>query len=211
MKDIRDFPSREPRGIFEYFAPQRLTKDLIQAVFAAYGAAVDFIRRESIDSPEAKDLLPHLRRAYIETVFAEIAGRQRRKSIEVVTGRNRSDNAHRIIKCGPLWITESKVESRYQMPREALFRQSYAEKSQLMLFEVNTHEEISGKGEEVLYGIVVHKPAPGLLGHPEFIDIVFPDRNCEVIVDRIRLCDMHRTVVDGLIEGVGVRAKPLTA
>lgn len=209
MKTIVEFARHKPREIFGYFSPARLKEDIVRGIFAGYEAAIDGVRRDSFGAPEAKDLLPHLRRAHIETVFAEIAVRQRAENVEVATGKNRCDNAHRIIKCGPVWITQSKIESRYQMPREAVFRQSYAEKSQLMLFDEHACEEARKTDEEVLYGIVVHKPTSGLLGLAEFIDIVFPDRHCERIVDRIRLCEECEPVVNDLVDGIEVRVKSL--
>ncbi len=214
MKTISDFSPHRPKEIFQHFSPPLLLEDLLKGTFSAYQAALEFVNRESIGIPQATYITPHLRRTYLEEAFEGIAARQRDSSVSSFCEKNRSDDAHQVIKCGPILITESKVDNSKSLPRIAAFRQTYARESQIPLFEYE-NKTILPENEEYLYAILVHKPIDSLSGCPEFIDIVFPSDNCQTIIDRIELYKAFPAVTQELMstyqDAIKVRKLPATA
>ena len=196
---ITDFPPHKPRQIFEYFVPEKFLIGVVKAIIEQYKHTKWKLERESLGFEEKRYLAPHLRRTYIESAFSQFPRRFKNEKVQVTCRENSSKDSHRIIVCGPILLTQSKVDRRSQLPREAEFRRTYAESPQLNLFDTSADEFVFAENDEdTLFAIITHKPAENM-DQPEFVDVIFPDKNYTRIIDRIRLFDKYPTIVNGTV------------
>ena len=72
-------------------------------------------------------------------------------------------------------LTQSKVEQKIMLPRNAEFRKGYAKDPQ-MIMDFMGEDQVSefNDNEIILYAIITHMPESANEKTPEFIDIVFP-------------------------------------
>lgn len=120
-------------------------------------------------APEARDLLPHLRRAVVEKTVAQVAadcpGVQ--QSAQLNAGRN---CRHREVRAGCILLTTSYTEAPARMVRDAQFRLTLAESNQPYLFE-ELDKRLRGNA---VYALILHGPhviEPSTLG---FLRLAFP-------------------------------------
>lgn len=93
---------------------------------------------------------------------------------------------HTELKVGRVVMTISAVETPSEIVREAIFRKSLAEVSQLEMFK----ERTPPPDDALLYAIVLHGPlGGGLLSSPSFLHVGFPARECDHYADRFDLLD----------------------
>ncbi|GAH80894.1 unnamed protein product, partial [marine sediment metagenome] len=81
------------------------------------------------------------------------------------------------------------------LPREAEFRKGYAASPQMVFEFMKDRESAELDDNLTLYTIIVHMPRADDKGVPEFIDIVFPDRDYGEAVDPIKLLEKFPDVV----------------
>lgn len=180
---VFDFPSHKPSLAFKHYMPQNFLLALSSMVQQCYTAAKDFF--DQFDEPE-RDGLPVYRRTLIEDGLVHLAERFKKQGLSISAGKNLRNNSHRILVCGPIVLTQSKIESRRSLPRQADFRETYAKDPQLSLFQEMEDDLSTANKELSIYSMLVHRPSLDDR-HPEFIDVIFPNRTYTAIVDRIEL------------------------
>jgi len=184
--------------MFEVLVGKDFQKESLKAVFSAYDKAFAHCS-ENFDAATFHDILPHYRRAKIEEALREVALRAEDHTVKAPRNKARNCSHNLLFVNERVALTQSKVDRREQLPREAIFRETYASNPQMLLdFMTDGERDCCSDGSEenkVLYGILVHSPseAPAL---PCFVDIVFPDQDCEYIIDRIRLMEKFPDVVE---------------
>jgi hypothetical protein len=187
----------DPVSMFNDVADMPLQRELLHGVMAEY--AVSYTEcAERFGLSTLDDVLPHYRRGKIEELLVELAGRTR--GCTVKTRRNEAGNcSHNLLFIGErIALTQSKVDDRHQLPRDALFRGTYARLPQTLLAFMHDDTTDAHTEEEVLYGMVIHSPSD-VKCLPWFVDIVFPDPVCESIVGAIRLMEKFPDVVQQIV------------
>jgi hypothetical protein len=111
----------------------------------------------------------------------------RHEGIELSPEPNAIGNCfHTELKAGQVIMTASAVESASELVREAVFRKSLAQDSQLEMFL----EPEPPPADAMLYAILLHGPlGAGLLPAPAFIHVGFPGADCDSYVDKFNLLD----------------------
>jgi len=176
----------ELRQIFLNDVPEAVLLDTARCVIRTYADALKHCR-DNFPGPEAHDLYPIERRAMLERNWR---GRLSRYSnIEVSVQPNASGNCfHTEVKAGRVVMTVSAVEAPGDIVREAVFRKSLAQESQLEMFM----EPEPPPDDSMLYALLLHGPlGGGLLASPAFIHIAFPGRDCDKYIDRFNLLDYY--------------------
>jgi hypothetical protein len=140
---------------------------------------------------EAHDLYPIMRRAIIESQLGEVA--KEYPEISASPKPNHSGTSYyRLLSSGNVFLTVNAVEHPNAKVRRAMFRNTYAESSQLNLFGPPPEEGT------MLYGILLHGPELLNKTRPEFAHIVFPNRDCSEYVGRIDLFNRFSGLVSEL-------------
>lgn len=193
MNHALQFSPYKPVEMFDAFVPQGLQLSLVEGVVKEYQHAKVWCETE-FRLPESYDVLPHFRRACIESMLCEIV--KHYPDIRITTRANARRNcSHRLLCCGRVMLTQSLVDRDGALPREAVYREGYARDPQLYLFG----EQEAPEEDAPLYGIITHMPLSGKDdGLPGFVDIVFPDEEYRLILGRISLLDRFPGVVDAI-------------
>jgi hypothetical protein len=184
--------------MFNAFAATSLQRELLRGVMAEYGISYAECA-ERFGSSTLDDVLPHWRCARIEELLVEIAGRM--KGCSVRARRNGAGNcSHNLLFIDEkVALTQSKVDDHRQLPRDALFRDTYARLPQTLFAFMHDDNEVDARiGKEVLYGMVIHSPSDAKC-LPHFVDIVFPDPTCEFIVGTIPLMEKFPDIVEQIL------------
>lgn len=185
------FSPYKPVEMFDAFVPEAVLLTITEGVIREYKNAKIWCETE-FNPVEADGLLPHFRRACIESMLCELT--KRHPEIQTMRRLNAKRNcSHRLVSCGGVMLTQSLVEHKKALPREAIYREGYARDPQYYLFG----EDDPPIEEAPLYGIITHMPVSGREnGLAAFVDIVFPDQAYKVIVGRIPLLDRFPGIVD---------------
>lgn len=177
----------KPVEMFNDLVPAELQSKIAKAVVSQYSEAYKYCYERFLPT-EAHDLLPHHRRACIESVIPDLA-----EGIESCVAESRKNKAkncsHRLIVNNRIILTQSKVEQSEILPRNAEFRSGYAESPQMFFSFMNEDKTPESDEKAPLYAIIIHMPMENSKNSPEFVNIVFPDKFYEVIVQSIRLLD----------------------
>lgn len=151
---------------FRAGVPIELTDAMGRAVIESTAFAEDDVE-EALAEPEARYLLPHHRRAMIETRFAGLRGTV--DGLRVETAYNVSQDAHRELHIGGFVITQHYCLEVERRIRHANFRASLAELSQLTWLagmEPTSDDELWAA---VVYGVAERRPDV-----PTFLKVAFP-------------------------------------
>ena len=190
-----EFNPRDPVSFFREHVERDFQREFLRAIYSQYGSAFERCH-EDFAQETLRDVLPHYRRGRIEEVLCELA--ERHDGCFVTTKPNyRRNCSHNVLHVGEhILLTQSKVDARDALPREAMFRGSYAESQQYLLdFMENPQRYVSQGDHPILYGIIAHSPS--CKEHlPAFVDIIFPDACYETIVDRVKLMNEFPDVVE---------------
>ena len=194
----KTYDPTKPDEMFNDLVSDDIQREIALGVVSQYqGAYEDCYER--FEPPEAHDLLPQHRRACIEGIMPDLAARIGGYAVE--SRRNKAKNCwHRCIVSGRIRLTQSKVEHEGVLPRDAEFRKGYAESNQMLLAFMSEGRSSELNEESPLYAIVTHKPTDSDERLPEFVDVVFPDKTCTVIVKRIKLLDKFQDIIPGLTQ-----------
>ena len=191
--DSRIYDPTKPDEMFNDLVSDGIQRQIAIAVVSQYKRAYRDCY-ENCEREEAHDLLPHLRRAYIEGVMPDLA--ERVEGYTTITKKNKAENCwHRSILGDRIRLTQSKVEQQEILPRNAEFRKGYAESNQMLLDFMNEDEASMLDVEVPLYAIIAHMPVENNKGAPEFVDILFPDKDYKEIVGRIKLLNKFPDIV----------------
>ncbi|MBP7052005.1 MAG: hypothetical protein KBE65_13405 [Phycisphaerae bacterium] len=186
-----------PELAFNRLADILFQRELLRGVMAEYGVSYSECA-EKFGSSTLDDVLPYYRRAKIEELFVELAGRA--KGCAVRTRQNDAGNcSHNVLFIGEkIALTQSKIDDRYQLPRDATFRDTYARSPQSLFAFMHDEATDADTDKKVLYGIITHSPTDGKC-LPAFVDVLFPDPVCRSVVGVIRLMEKFPDVVDQII------------
>lgn len=175
----------KPGQFFTTHVPPGFLKALFDLLNREYPKA----RRECehLPDPQARYLRPHVRRANIEAGLLDIAGRF--PGVEAKAVPNAADECHVEVTIGCIRMTVSHADQPNRLIREAKFRRTLAEDSQLRL----AFEQASPS--QWLYALLLHGGSSD--SHtPAFADIVFPIESPDIeggigyASDRIHLVKM---------------------
>jgi len=154
--------------------PPKFVSQVIDAAIWAYRDAYEAIISDNTIGDHQKGyLLPHMRRAKIETKVMEIA---LDCALNATVEKNVSNNTnYTLIRCGRFVLTISMTGRRNNFPaNKCNFRKQYSEINQhiqqLQLFEIDSEPEC-----ESIYGIIIHGHNFSKQGELGFINIGFPD------------------------------------
>lgn len=191
--DSKTYNPTKPDEMFNDLVNDDIQREITRGVVSQYKVAYVYCY-ENFEPPEAHDLLPQYRRVCIEGIMPDLAERIGGYSVEI--RKNKAKNCwHRSIMSGRVRLTQSKVDQIGILPRDAEFRKGYAESNQMLLEFMNEEKSSELNEEAPLYAIITHKPMDSNERLPEFIDIVFPDKYCNVIVKRIKLLDKFQDII----------------
>ncbi len=195
MSSIKYDPTK-PDEMFNDLVGDDIQHEIARGVISQYKVAFEHCY-ETFEPPEAHDLLPQYRRVCIEGIMPDLAERIGGYTVE--NRKNKAKNCwHRSIVSGRIRLTQSKVDQKGILPRDAEFRKGYAESNQMFLDFMNEGKSSELNDEVPLYAIITHKPTDNDERLPEFVDIVFPDKDCDVIVKRIKLLDKFQDIISGM-------------
>ena len=192
MKKLQS-SANDPLGIFNRLVDDNFQLDLLKAVISQYEAS--YVHCCEVFAPAAReDILPYYRRAKIENVLEDLANQHESCSVKIE--KNLARNCcHSLMFLGErIALTQSKVEKRGSLPRDAEFRGSYARSPQMVFDFVREELDSTQSDDAVLYGIIVHSPQE-IERFPRFVDIVFPDSQYEYLLDKIPLMEKFPDIV----------------
>lgn len=174
----------ELRKLFFDDVPEQAILDTARCIIGSYSEAYRYCI-DNFPGPEAHDLYPIVRRAMFERNWR--ARLTRYGDVEMNSEPNAIGNCfHTELRSGRVVMTVSAVQAPAEIVREAVFRSSLAQDSQLDLFLAPVPPPDDAK----LYAILLHGPlGGGLLASPSFINVAFPGSDCESYVDRFNLLD----------------------
>lgn len=180
------------REVFNGCVPGEFTERTVRLLFTDYERA-SRVAEELSARPEGHDLLPHLRRAFIEQDLRALA--QRFAGVTASPELNGSRNSyHTKVVMGSVVLTESCVDSPQSLPRRAEFRLGYSQ-LQWALFPF---DELETPLTPYVYAVLLHGPDPRNPSRPSFAHIAFPDTAGEGCLDRIDIFARHESLVRSL-------------
>lgn len=175
-----------------------LIADLPPAFVSRFQDAASEVYREAstrikndalLDDDSRNQLLPHLRRALLETRFKTIAlDSGLRAEAESV-----SSGAHKYVavRVGRLVLTCSKTTGPNAVPRACNFRDQYSDVNE----HINQHQIfpiVSNPGNESLYCLIIHGPSEYTENDLGYCSFGFPSPNLEKWVEEpVALADVR--------------------
>lgn len=152
---------------FSMSVSNSLLSAILNIIYDAYENSYSECDR-AFDKTEMKNILPHYRWAKINTL---LRGLSESLGVSVTAELNKSRNSyHALLVAGDVRMTPSAIENQNDLPREAVFRETYAEGNQMELYDDNAPHN----NDAPLYGLILHSPASNQK-EPRFVDIAFPD------------------------------------
>lgn len=131
---------------------------------------------------EAKDLLPYMRRSYVEELFHSSADRF--QSLLVFDESNEVNNCNHVtVRSGSIVLTVSAVNSPCEMVRPAHYRQTLALSNQTLLFP--DMYDISHR--DSFYGVILHGPEYQNQERLSFVCLGFPSADGKRYIHHIDL------------------------
>ncbi len=150
--------------------PPEVSEKIGRIIIETYGIAHD-VAEERWGEGEMHDALAGFRRAEIETALTALRGIfPGQVTVELLPNVIRNAN-HREVYCGGVAITQSKVESKEGPIREARFRETLAQRSQLSFDLLG--DEPQPLPDARLWACFVHMPSDRL-DIPAFVRVAFP-------------------------------------
>ena len=144
--------------------------------WAAYPEAAK-ICGEHLLRDQAHDVRGHLRRGLVERNFKNYGRRLTGAVVRQERNRIGSSN-HVVIEIGGIRLTQSQADGPNDVVQHADFRETYAEASQIDLFDGRVSDE---SGSKTLFAMLLHGPSTNPK-QPRFIAIVFPTKDCKAYV-----------------------------
>lgn len=173
--------------------PDEFLRDIVRLLATGYSGTYTECYA-SHEPPEARDLYPVQRRAFIEGQIRKLA--EDYPEIRASPEQNSvKSHSYTLLRSKDVMLTVSAVPHHNERIRRAEFRETYARASELKLFD-----ETPSKGS-LLYAILLHGPDPLNLAKPAFAHAVFPDKEATTYVARIDLFERFSTLVTELWSG----------
>lgn len=182
---------------FDRSYPTEIQTALVGVIQAAHDIADGFCSSE-FAKPEANDLKPYIRRAFVEKGLVHLASRFADK-VEVMMAVNPKGNSARMLRCGNVCLTASYLgENDGRVPRDAEFRNNFAGGiAQMLLHPDEERERIETlRAIKEIYAILCHRGSTDEPGVVTQASIVFVDVNCKFLADidlLLRVASERRT------------------
>jgi hypothetical protein len=168
--------AEEYEQLYDACVQSSLGADFLRLLWKQFIETPDFVEAHW-HSPEAHDLLGHVRRANFEQDWRSLGDRTPGVVAAVEhTGKGRSN--YTVLTLGRLVLTSSCVDTPFALPRFAEFRRRNAEERQFDMYQ-STAEVL-----EAVYAILTYGGTGKKLG---FAQIAFPDASCQGWLHRIDL------------------------
>ena len=172
--------------------PSLFIERLHQAIPNSYSEAHAAAFNDPIlEETECEYLMPHYRRAIVETTFRKAAIDS---GLIAVTQENvRKSARYSLVKCGPFLITISYISEPGKLIRAARFRSQHASLNALLaqerFTEFDTSETFQGEPDSI-YCILLHGADFFDKAKAGFIEFAFPDSQAGSWIDRYKLSDV---------------------
>ena len=199
IMDIKKYNPTKPKVMFNDLVNDDIQLNIAKGVIEQYRKARKHCY-ETFGKTEAWGLLPDYRRTCIEDVMPDIAARMG-DDCTAKPIRNKAKNCyHRLVLAKSnnginVAFTQSKVENKELLPRDAEFRKGYAKDPQMVMDFMEEDNTSESNDEVILYAIITHMPDPANEKTPLFIDIVFPNKAYNEILGRIELLNKFPNVL----------------
>lgn len=198
IMDIKKYDPTKPKVMFNDLVNDDIQLNIAKGVIEQYRKAHKHCY-ETFGKTEAWGLLPDYRRTCIEDIMPDIAERIGRCVAK--PRKNKAKNCyHRLLlvkstKGVNVALTQSKVEQKKLLPRDAEFRKGYAKDPQMVMDFMEEDKTSEPNDEVILYVIITHMPDPANEKTPLFIDIVFPNKEYNKSIERIELLNKFPNIV----------------
>jgi len=158
--------------------PAEVQGGIVDVICAEYSHTHIEVNR-SYAEEEARDVEPHIRRANIETSLLELAGRFP-DHLTVASGVTQKNNHFRYLVCGKIVLTQSYIEPNRRVPRDAIFRNSFAGDPNQMLLDPDAESDriAAIEAQELTYVIITHSRSLNNAAEPSHVTAVLVDANC---------------------------------
>ena len=187
-------------SIVDSLLSRREAVQLMNAIAIGYRVSRDHVN-ESCTAPVAKNLLPHAREAAVVDRVAEVAKRWDGWDVNFRLNATRNWSYLELSR-GIFRLSCSFVPHLNAIPRQAVFRNRLAGRSQLDLFG---NDEQVDPSDGYVYGIIVHGEHPNGDGTPGFVHIGFPDSLGKAWSGRpIDLCSYFRIDASEAFDRFGI-------
>jgi hypothetical protein len=167
---------RNPVAEFNQHVPEMFLKDVVRGIEESYRAARTARDAYGLGQPHAEWNEPYIRRALIESRMQEVASKYKSLAVDVVFA-GRQSSPYVVVKAGPIVLTESMVDGRCQLPREAAFRKQNARFNYGLFSQYE--EELPD--DTPIYAILSHVPH-WKQAVPQFVDVIFPNVTYDGII-----------------------------
>lgn len=160
-KELRE---RVPGGFLE---------DFISGLVDIYQSTFDILDDLGIPRAQARDLLPHLRRAKADALLKSIATEY---DLEAIDRKNIARNCNHVeVRVGHFLFTVNAVSGRSEMVRRARFRSSLARNNHPLLFPPELLPELYPHFQDSpMFGMILHGPLYPNLSKVGFVSMGFP-------------------------------------
>jgi hypothetical protein len=183
-RKVKRYNPLNPAAMFDDLFPEEEVLRLTRAIVGAYPQTERYLRR--FHKAEAADVRPILRRAHVESAIRKLIESGRPTELRLETRRNGADNcSHLCLVCPGVTLTCCYVEARGSLPRETIFRRSYASSGQGEF----DFAKLPSPRNCPLYAILTHGPKWDDESSAGFVDLVFPCSEYKHVVSRIPLLD----------------------
>lgn len=178
------------KSLFDASVSLTVQTALVGIVRAANDLALSFCFDE-FDHPEARDLFPQIKRAFVERGISQIPDRYPRAA-SVETRVNTAGNSARVLRCNNICMTASFLSrDDHRLPRKAEFRNDLARDfNQMRLHPDEEHERVRKLHASMkeIYAILCHRSTPiRNSGEPKCevtgATIVFVNERCRYIAE----------------------------
>lgn len=172
--------------------PYSFIEKLHQDIPGSYSEAHASVFNDPIiEEAECEYLMPHYRRAIVETTFRKAAASS--GLVAIAQDNIRHTAKYSLVKCGPFLITASYVSEPGKLVRTANFRSQHASLNALLaqgrFSEFDTPETFQGEAESI-YCILLHGADFFDKAKVGFIELAFPDSTASSWVERYKLSDV---------------------
>lgn len=168
---------------FKEEIPLDFLKDIVEKLPEVYRESYKEVNDKFFPA-QAKDLLPHFRRAKIDELLINIVASY--NNLDASIHKNEAKNCHHTeVQVGSIVLTANAVSRQREMVRDARFRKTLAEPNQLWLLP-NMDNRQRG---DTCFGMILHGPMPNDQSKVAFVCLGFPEPNGDYYVKHENLAD----------------------
>lgn len=183
--------------------PIEFFKDFVQELPLVYKASHEHVF-SNFCAAQARDLLPHVRRAKVDELLWAVA--KRFECLKTSVCLNDARNCRHVrVRADSIVLTANAVNGPSEMVRRALFRDTLAESNQFLLFP----EMDDRPRGDACFAMILHGPLDLDWPRVEFVYLAFPANDSRSYLKRINLAsyckvDLHASVREETIEDIAI-------